>query len=328
MLRRAAQSAASRAGRQQTGDVSQSGLARASLALGEPQAFIARGDPAQGARHASQLAVKLRMRSVQNIAKITSAMKMVAASKMRVAQQATENSRGIAEPLVSLLGDRPDVDVGKNVVVPITSDKGLCGGINSTVCKQARAVYHVVADEEGREADLVVIGEKGRAQLIRDQREHIAAVIQDVGKVRITFSQACGVAEELLKTEFDAAHLIFNRFKSAIAYKPTLATVLSPDSLEKEMALAGGLDTYEFEGPDRAEFLQDLSEFQLAVVLFNGLLENNCSEQASRMAAMEASTKNAKEMLGKLTLSYNRSRQAAITTELTEIISGAAALEK
>ncbi|BDA41901.1 ATP synthase subunit gamma, mitochondrial [Coccomyxa sp. Obi] len=277
-------------------------------------------------RHASQLAVKQRMRSVQNIAKITSAMKMVAASKMRVAQINTEKSRGLLTPFLKLLGDLPAVEVETNVAVPVTTDKGLCGGINSTVSKYARGTLKAF-NEEGQNSELVVIGEKGKAQLQRDQASHIKETIADVGKVRITFAQVSAIAEELMKTEYDAARIIFNRFHSAISFKPTVATVLSPDALEKEVESGGKLDVYEMEGPDRGELLQDLAEFQLAATLNNALLENNCSEQASRMSAMESSTKNAKEMLDKLTLSYNRTRQAAITTELTEIISGAAALE-
>ena len=144
---------------------------------------------------------------------------------------------------------------------------------------------------------------------------------------RLTFAQAAAVCETLLRTEYDAVRLVFNRFCSAISYKATVATVLSPDALEKAVEAGGALDAYEVEGPDRAELLQDLAEFHLAATLFNAMLENNCSEQAARMAAMESSTKNATEILGKLTLTYNRSRQASITTELIEIISGAAALE-
>ena len=138
---------------------------------------------------------------------------------------------------------------------------------------------------------------------------------------------ACAVAEDILKTEYDVTRIIFNRFVSAIAQKPTIATVLSPNALEKEAEAGSAIDQYEIEGPDRAELLQDLGEFQLATTLFTGMLENNCSEQSSRMSAMENSTKNAGEMLGKLTLTYNRTRQAGITTELSEIISGATALE-
>lgn len=269
-------------------------------------------------------AVKLRMRSVGNIQKITKAMKMVAASKMRSAQAATEQSRGIVAPFLRLLGDLPSAEGDKNVWIPITTDRGLCGAINTMVAKYVRTSVKAQGAEHN---ELVIIGEKGRSQLQRDMRKNIFATIADTGKVRITYGVACAVAEEILKTEYDVSRILFNRFVSAIAQKPTIATILSPNALEKEAEAGGAIDQYEIEGPDRAELLHDLAEFQLASTLFNCMLENNCSEQSSRMSAMENSTKNAGEMLGKLTLTYNRTRQATITTELIEIISGATALE-
>lgn len=265
------------------------------------------------------------MRSVGNIQKITKAMKMVAASKMRSAQASMEKSRGMQVPFLRLLGDLPDAEGEKNVYMPITTDRGLCGAINTFVCKYTRAAIQAASPD--KDNLLVILGEKGRSQLQRDMRKNIYATVADTGKVRITFPMACAVAEEVLKTEYDVARILYNRFVSAIAQKPTIATVLSPNSLEKEAEAGSSIDQYEIEGPDRAELLQDLAEFQLATTMFNALLENNCSEQSSRMSAMENSTKNAGEMLAKLTLTYNRTRQASITTELIEIISGATALE-
>lgn len=263
------------------------------------------------------------MRSVGNIQKITKAMKMVAASKMRSAQAATEKSRGIAAPFLRLLGDLPSAEGEKNVWVPITTDRGLCGAINSTIAKYLRTSVKAHGAENN---EMIILGEKGRSQLQKDFKNDILATFADTGKVRITYAAACSIAEEILKTEYDVTRILYNRFVSAIAQKPTIATILSPNSLEKEAEAGGALDQYEIEGPDRAELLQDLAEFQLASTLFNCMLENNCSEQSSRMSAMENSTKNAGEMLGKLTLTYNRTRQASITTELIEIISGATAL--
>ncbi|KAI3424192.1 hypothetical protein D9Q98_009548 [Chlorella vulgaris] len=324
-------------------------LRRAGLALlrqqGAPlvESLSATTQQAQGAvreavegcsRGVSTLAVKQRMKSVGNIQKITKAMKMVAASKMRSATAATENSRGIVQPFLRMLGDMPDTQGAKAVFVPVTSDKGLCGGINSTVCKYTRATVKAVRDgaaaadsgEAAPEMMLVVMGEKGRAQLQRDMRDNIYGTVADTNKVKITFPEASAIAEELLKTEYDTARILYNRFVSAINQKPTIATVLSPDALERAAAEGGAMDSYELEGPDRPEMLMDLAEFQLAATLYNSMMENNCSEQSSRMSAMENSTKNAGEMLGKLTLTYNRTRQASITTELIEIISGATAL--
>lgn len=280
---------------------------------------------ANGQRYASSQAVKQRMKSVGNIQKITKAMKMVAASKMRSAQVATEKCRGMQEPFLRLLGDLPNAEGEKNITIPVTTDKGLCGAINTMICKYART--SMVAVNPDSENKLVIIGEKGRSQLQRDQKDKIVATISETQKVKLTFPQACSIAEEILKTEYDVSRVVFNRFVSAISQKPTVATVLSPDALEREAESGSSLDAYEIEGPGRAELLQNLAEFHLATTLYTAMLENNCSEQSSRMSAMENSTKNAGEMLGKLTLTYNRTRQASITTELIEIISGATALE-
>jgi F-type H+-transporting ATPase subunit gamma len=213
----------------------------------------------------------------------------------------------------------------KTLVVPITSDKGLCGGINSTVVKYTKVINGVCTDSES-EASLYVFGEKGRAQLARGAtQKQLVGVLVDVAKPKegITFASASLVADSLLGTGYEKMHLIYNRFQSVISFKPTVATLLSSSALEASGEAAGGLpfDQYEAEGPDRSEFLLDLSEFHLAATLYNALLENSTSELGSRMQSMENSTKNAQEMLSKLTLFYNRTRQAAITTELIEIVS-------
>ena len=219
------------------------------------------------------------------------------------------------------------MEAAKTLVVPITSDKGLCGGINSTVVKYTKVIDGVCGDM-GSTSSLYVMGEKGRAQLARGATQNkLVGVLVDVAKPKdgITFASASLIADSLLGTGFEKLQLIYNRFQSVISFKPTVATLLSSAALEASGEAAGGLpfDQYESEGPDRAEFLLDLSEFHLAATLYNALLENSTSELGSRMQSMENSTKNAQEMLSKLTLYYNRTRQAAITTELIEIISGA-----
>ncbi|CAG9466843.1 unnamed protein product [Pedinophyceae sp. YPF-701] len=284
-------------------------------------------EPASGVRYASGLeAVKARIKTVKNIKKITSAMKLVAASKLRVAQTATEASRGLATPLTKLIGDHPSLESSKCLTMAVTSDRGLCGGINSTVSKYTRAVSKM--DGMGEDHRLVVVGEKGRSQLQRDLGKQFAMSITDTAKTKLTFASAAMIAEEVLKEEPEVVRMIFNRFVSAISYKPTVATALGPVQMQEALAATGKIQQYEMEGPETEEELcRDLAEFQMATLVFNSLLENNCSENASRMSAMESSTKNASEMIDKLSLSYNRARQAAITTELIEIISGAAALE-
>ena len=278
-----------------------------------------------GARSISLQAVQIRMKSVGNIQKITKAMKMVAASRLKGAETRAKQSRALVQPFVRLLGDTPDASVeGETLVVPITSDKGLCGGINSTVVKYTK----VLNDMNGGGAALDIIGEKARSQLTRLFPKQINDVIVDTTKQPLTFATVCGIADAIMSKNSPKTHLIYNRFQSAIAFKPTVATVLSNDELEK-IAEEGvnAFDTYEIEGPDRSEFLLDLAEFKMGAVLYNAMLENNTSELGSRMQSMESSSKNAGEMLNKLTLLYNRTRQAAITTELIEIISGASALE-
>ncbi|PNH00715.1 ATP synthase subunit gamma, mitochondrial [Tetrabaena socialis] len=282
-----------------------------------------------GVRHASNQAVKQRIRAIKNIGKITKAMKMVAASKMKNAQVAVEQSRGIVNPFVRLFGDHPGVSPGSGVTVAVTSDRGLCGGLNSNMTKYTKALLKLDPAAEGPATKLATIGDKGRAQLMRVEGDLFVNTFAETYKVRVTFPQASIITEELLKGNPEVVKVLFNKFRSAISFKPTLATVLAPAALERQLNEPSGnrLDAYEVEAThERSDVLRDLAEFQLAATLYNAMLENNCSEHASRMSAMENSTKSAGEMLGKLTLEYNRKRQATITTELIEIIAGASAL--
>jgi len=277
-----------------------------------------------GARHISLSDVKLRMKSVGNIQKITKAMKMVAASRLKGALVKCEQSRGLVAPMYRMLGDEPGVDVEKTTVVPVSSDRGLCGGINNTVVKYSK----VLAALEETTPGFSIVGEKARSQMTKLFAEDIGSTIVDYTKVPVTFATASMVSDAILAQGSGKNHVIYNKFQSVISYRPTIATILSSEELEK--AAENGLnkfDEYEMEGPDRGEFLLDLAEFQMGAVMYNAMLENSTSELGSRMQAMESSTKNASDMLNRLTLLYNRTRQAAITTELIEIISGASALE-
>ncbi|XP_062169881.1 ATP synthase subunit gamma, mitochondrial [Alnus glutinosa] len=284
-----------------------------------------------GVRSISTQIVRTRMKSVKNIQKITKAMKMVAASKLRAIQVKAENSRGLWQPFTALLGDTPSVDVKKNVVVTISSDKGLCGGINSTSVKISKA-WHKLNSGLDKETKYVVLGEKAKAQLIRDSRKDIELSVSDLQKNPLNYTQVSVLADDILKNvEFDALRIVFNKFHSVVQFLPTTATILSPEVVERESESGGSLgdlDSYEIEGGEtKSEILQNLSEFQFSCVLFNAVLENATSEQGARMSAMDSSSRNAGDMLDRLTLTYNRTRQASITTELTEIISGASALE-
>ena len=175
---------------------------------------------------------------------------------------------------------------------------------------------------------MTIVGEKARGQLSKTYSSHLRNVILDVTKIPLTFATASMVTDIILGKGASKSQVIYNRFQSVISFKPTVATVLSVEGYEN--AADKGMnkfDEYELEGPGRSELLLDLAEFKMGAVLYNALLENSTSELGSRMQSMENSTKNAKDMLGKLTLLYNRTRQASITTELIEIISDASALE-
>ncbi|XP_059444670.1 ATP synthase subunit gamma, mitochondrial [Corylus avellana] len=284
-----------------------------------------------GVRSISTQIVRNRMKSVKNIQKITKAMKMVAASKLRAIQVRAENSRGLWQPFTALLGDTPSVDVKKNVIITISSDKGLCGGINSTSVKTSKAIYKLTSGPD-KESKYVVLGEKAKAQLIRDSKKDIALSIAELQKNPLNYTQVSVLADDILKNvEFDALRIVFNKFQSVVSFLPTVATILSPEVVEREAesgGMLGDLDSYEIEGGEtKSEILQNLAEFQFSCVMFNAVLENACSEQGARMSAMDSSSRNAGDMLDRLTLTYNRTRQASITTELIEIISGASALE-
>lgn len=287
--------------------------------------------PSFGLRTISTQIVRNRMKSVKSIQKITKAMKMVASSKLRAIQTKAENSRGLWQPFTALLGDVPGIDVKKNVFVTVTSDKGLCGGINSTSVKISKALFKMESSPE-KETKYVILGEKGKALLQRDSKKYISLSITETQKNPLNFTQVSMIVDDILKNvEYDALRVVFNKFQSIVSFMPTMSTVLSPEVVEKESEMGGKLgelDSYEIEGAEtKAEVLQNLTEFHFVCALFNACLENACSEQGARMSAMDSSSRNAGEMLDRLTLSYNRSRQASITTELIEIISGASALQ-
>ncbi|KAG8379295.1 hypothetical protein BUALT_Bualt07G0073600 [Buddleja alternifolia] len=272
-------------------------------------AYVIREQAVLGVRSISTQIVRNRMKSVRNIQKITKAMKMVAASKLRAIQTRAENSRGLWQPFTALLGDTPSVDVKKNVIVTISSDKGLCGGINSTSVKISRGLHKINSGPE-KESKYVILGEKAKAQLVRDSKKDIELSITELQKNPLNYTQVAVLADDILKNvEYDALRIVFNKFHSVVQFIPTTSTVLSPEVVERE-AEAGGklgeLDSYEIEGGEtKSEVLQNLSEFQFSCVMFNAVLENACSEQGARMSAMDSSSRNAGDMLDRLTLTYN-----------------------
>jgi F-type H+-transporting ATPase subunit gamma len=284
--------------------------------------------------------LKIRINSVKSTQKITSAMKMVAAAKLRRAQEQAEAARPYAERMERMLSSLAASMAGRegappllagtgrertHLILVMTSDRGLCGGFNSSIVRAARRkVQELRAD--GREVKLFCVGRKGRDQLRRDLGSLIVGHMEDIGRPRLNFPVAAGIAGRLETMfeagEFDVCHIVYNKFKSAMTQIVTFQQLI-PFAAAGAVAQADIF--YEYE-PDETEILQALLPRNLGVQVFRALLENNASEQGARMTAMDSATRNAGEMINKLTIFYNRSRQAYITKELIEIISGAEAL--
>ena len=219
------------------------------------------------------------------------------------------------------LEDHPSTEFpAKNLIVTMTTDKGLCGGVNTILCRMTRQLLSRI-EADGKSYQLYVLGEKGRGQMRRNYGEKFLGSATE-RQMPYTFDLACALAQDTLAGEFDAVHLVYNEFKSAIVYIPSIKTI--KPLLDTTSAF---LHPFEVEPENDPETLQNFFEYTLATQIWHSLLENATSEQSSRMNAMENASKNAGEMIGKLTLQYNRARQARITTELIEIISGASALK-
>jgi F-type H+-transporting ATPase subunit gamma len=286
-----------------------------------------------------------RIRSVKQTQKITSAMKMVAASKLKRAQEQAEASRPFAERMAVMLAnlatgvaDRENASpllagTGKeevHLLVVATADRGLCGGFNGSIARGARRRI-VELLESGKRVKVLCVGRKGRDMLRRDYRELIVDTIEGIGRQRVSFADAVQIAERIEKMyeegEFDVCSIVYNRFRSAISQVLTHQQLIpvEPRAPEEEEVGGGVQAVYEFE-PDEDEILTELLPRNLAVQIFGALVENAASEQGARMTAMDSATRNAGDMINRLTLTYNRTRQAQITKELIEIISGAEAL--
>lgn len=285
-----------------------------------------------------------RIASVKSTRKITSAMKMVAASKLRRAQAAAEAARPYAQRMERMLGALAGSIAGQSGAPPMlagtgkdevhllivaTSDRGLCGGFNSTIVRNTRA-FILDLQRQGKAVKLLLVGRKGRDQLRRDQLRLFVDTFEGFGRRGITFAEADQVADKVTAMfeagEFDVCTVIYNRFKSAIAQEVTRQQLIPFPAPEAGGETADGARAlYEFE-PSEEGILADLLPRNLAVQIFRALLESFASEQGARMTAMDNATRNAGEMINSLTIRYNRSRQAQITKELIEIISGAEAL--
>ncbi len=295
---------------------------------------------------ASLKALRDRINSVKSTRKITSAMKMVAASKLKRAQTQAEAARPYAERMQRMLAalaasaagsptaPRMLVGTGRDqthLLVVVTADRGLAGGFNTNVGRAARAAVRRL-EGQGKTVKLITIGRKGRDYLRREFASRIVGEFSFAGKKRVEFSDTAEVGDRIAKMladgEFDVCTIVYNRFVSVISQVPTEQQVIPlqvEDAKEKQNSGLGAQAMYEFE-PDEETILAALLPRNMSIQLFRALIESAAGEQGARMSAMDNATRNAGDMINRLTLNYNRTRQAGITRELIEIISGAEAV--
>ncbi|MEO3428158.1 F0F1 ATP synthase subunit gamma [Pelagibius sp. CAU 1746] len=290
--------------------------------------------------------LKVRIDSVKSTRKITSAMKMVAAAKLRRAEEAAQASRPYAQRMDRMLGSLAAAAAGQagapkllagtgsddtHLIVVATADRGLCGGFNTSIVREARRIIRSLVSD-GKTVKILCVGRKGRDQLRRDYGSMIVDTIEDVAKPALNFEKASSIGERVVGMfeagEFDVCTMIYAEFRSAISQivTPQQLIPFAPPKAE-EGEESNGLDgaVYEYE-PGEEEILTALLPTNISIQVFKALLENAASEHGARMTAMDNATRNAGDMINNLTLIYNRTRQAAITGELIEIISAKEAM--
>ena len=284
--------------------------------------------------------LKKRIKSVKSTQKITKAMKMVAAAKLRRAQESAEKGRPYSEKMNNVIlnlsngisdkENAPKLLSGTghdkvHLCVVMTSDRGLCGGFNSNIIKKAKSYFLKILDE-GKQLKIITVGSKGNDQLKRIYGEKIIESISFKESKNANYFDADKVGKMVIEKfeagEFDVCTIFYNQFKNVITQIPQAQQIIPLNNKDEEN---NSDESYEFE-PDEDEILSNLLPKNISTQIFKAMLENSASEQGSRMSAMDNATRNAGEMVDKLTIQYNRSRQAAITKELIEIISGAESL--
>ncbi len=284
--------------------------------------------------------LKKRITSVKSTQKITKAMKMVAAAKLRRAQESAEKGRPYSEKMNNVIlnlsngisdkENAPKLLSGTGqektyLCVVMTSDRGLCGGFNSNIIKKAKSYFSKILSE-GKELKIITVGSKGNDQLKRIYGDKIIENISFKESKNANYFDADKVGKMVIEKfeadEFDVCTIFYNQFKNVITQIPQAQQIIPLDNEGEE---SSSEESYEFE-PDEDEILSNLLPKNISTQIFKAMLENSASEQGSRMSAMDNATRNAGEMVDKLTIEYNRSRQAAITKELIEIISGAESL--
>ena len=285
--------------------------------------------------------LKKRIKSVKSTQKITKAMKMVAAAKLKKAQENAEKARPYSEKMHNIIlnlilsvkdpSNSPKLLVGTgkdevHLCVILTADRGLCGGFNSNICKLAKKNFKSIIDK-GKVLKVITVGSKGYEQIKRDFGEYIIQNISYKHKKKITFIEAEEIGKLIInlfnENKFDKCTIFFNNFKNVITQVPQALQIIPAQSNAEEKSEKDV--SYEFE-PEEEEILQELLPKNISTQIYKAFLENSASEQGSRMTAMDNATRNAGDLVDKLTINYNRSRQASITKELIEIISGAESL--
>ena len=286
--------------------------------------------------------LKKRIKSVKSTQKITKAMKMVAAAKLKKAQENAEKGRPYSEKLQNIIlnltktiSDKdtaPKLLVGNGkdqvyLCVVLTADRGLCGGFNSNISKLAKKHFKNIL-KDGKVLKIITVGSKGYDQIKTDYSKYIIEKLSFKDKKKISFKEANEIGNKIIslyeQEKFDKCYIFFNNFKNVITQIPR-AEQLIPTFIKEDDNDKANVFSYEFE-PDEDEILEELLPKNVSVQIFKAFLENAASEQGSRMTAMDNATRNAGDLVDKLTINYNRSRQASITKELIEIISGAESL--
>ena len=290
--------------------------------------------------------LKKRIKSVKSTQKITKAMKMVAAAKLKKAQENAEKGRPYSEKLQNIIlnltksisdnTNAPKLLTGNGkdqiyLCVVITADRGLCGGFNSNICKLAKSHFKKILKEK-KKLKIITVGSKGHDQIKTEYGEYIIDKKSFKEKKQISFQEASEIGKKIIelyeKEQFDKCFIFYNNFKNVITQIPKAEQII-PTYVKKDDQVKdkdkNKVISYEFE-PDEDEILEDLLPKNVSIQILKAFLENAASEQGSRMTAMDNATRNAGELVDKLTINYNRSRQASITKELIEIISGAESL--
>jgi len=267
--------------------------------------------------------LKLRIKSIGSIAKLTKTMQMVASSKLKSAQRRNEAVKAVLVPMKKVLESlevpNPEKERGNVLYVVVTSDKGMCGPVNNQLVKNIR---NKLRSEDGHHAKVAMLGTKGASLIANQFPKNLAMTSKDLGKVEFNFLEVSIVVEQLLSGKnYDSVIVIYNNFKNALTYLIAETEILGPSMMLSHAS--HNLSKYSIKN---TEILKDLFEFQVAQTIWSALFDSRASELAARMSSMDNATKNANAMIGNLSLQYNRGRQAAITTELIEITSGASAI--